>query len=152
DILRGKLWREMERCFRAMLPEEIDRRKKARRMTLIAMLGLPPSWSKATAAQEAMGLGVELGTLILLKKIACFAVASLFAVLGIVIVVDPLGWRRPEDNAADRATPTPPVASPSAQLILKEPEDPPRLAIGVKNPEAPAIAGAVFLESEGGAI
>jgi RNA polymerase sigma factor (sigma-70 family) len=101
DLLRGRLWQEMEKCFREILPPPRDWRLKGRRLALVAMLSLGPSWAargaEAAAAAGPVGVaGLEIGAFVMLKKIAGLAAAVLLAAItGGLLVSDPLGWRQP---------------------------------------------------------
>jgi RNA polymerase sigma-70 factor (ECF subfamily) len=56
DLLRGRLWTEMARCFEGLLPPRREWRRRGRRLALVAMMAVPgslPGPAKAAAIESA---------------------------------------------------------------------------------------------------
>lgn len=93
DLLREKLWREMEECIRDMLPSTREWKRGARRLALIVLAGVPTVASGASpgeaAAADLAGVAPSTGILgggLLMgvkKAILGIIVAALLAIVGL---------------------------------------------------------------------
>ena len=96
ELLRDRLWRQLEECIRDMLPSTRDWKRGARRMTLLLMAGASASWgnsaraaSGSVTAAGASSLGGIAGRLVLMSGkhfIGAAAVSLLIAAGGIFLL------------------------------------------------------------------
>jgi RNA polymerase sigma factor (sigma-70 family) len=89
EILRGRLWRELEECLRDMLPSTREWRRRGGRIGLLILASVPLSWASRAgvalprASRAARWTGsMETGALVAAKKTAMSLV-----LLGLLLIV-----------------------------------------------------------------
>ena len=126
SLLREKLWREMERCFRGTLPSRREWRQRGRRLTLGVLVAVPAAsaaygsiaaaFSSGRAAGEGLSATVTTGALVMSAKKLGILLASviLIALGGGLWLTDPLGWRSGARSAVEVVRDDPSTQAPGA--------------------------------------
>lgn len=148
EILRKKLWREVEDSLRDLLPSTREWKRRGRGMALLVLASLPAASSVHASAVASHGLLMNTtqgGIIVTAKKVYVSAALALVLMIGSVVFILERGRGSRDEGAGgpstplDRAALAPPPSSSTegaARKLARAPGDPARAleAIGEAAP------------------
>jgi len=121
DVLRERLWSELEETLRDLLPATRTRAQRRRELCLLlATATLSSTSGRAGGEEPARALGVGPPLLLVKSAVKCMVAGLLLLAAGLFLAVDPLGWRGEVRVEPDMASPlAPKVIAPGVAAIVE---------------------------------